>query len=96
MSNDDGRRNWSLINLEKFQEYTDEADRLVQMAIAAKIHPFSAALAGVSFIRQSLAAQGGVLAWWVDMIRDPVNTLASSAFLAPPQSSPGRGPDGKQ
>lgn len=62
-------RDWSVISREQLLDYLASAEQLVQYADRAGIHPFAAALAGVSFIRTALNTMGGKVEWWIDFVR---------------------------
>lgn len=69
MSAEPSRHAWTMISLERFREYLDEAQRLVKLARDRDIHPFAAAIAGVSFIHMACTVMKGDLRWWVEFVR---------------------------
>lgn len=72
------KRDWSVITVDRFLAYLGEAGRLVELAKRNRIGLFASGLAGVGFIRSTLATMGGKPEWWVNLITSTdVNPLAS-------------------
>ena len=89
------KHGFTLIKADEFQEILNKANDVVDYVKDMEVPVISCGLAGISLVRGCIAATGGDVEWWVNLLRNGPEAIVAIPMPAGINTL-GKGPKGKQ